>query len=282
MTQPTAPSEGDNSLLILGTAATALALIAIESRVRQDVEDTINDALTVFAALLVAALATPTALIISGLAFMARADIHAALTKLTKVTREQVAATVQSGYAAAAAVAQQKAIRDLGSSTYTVPGTLPPLGDNIDRLDDDVDVMFGHAQADIQNSIITAYDTSTDPITRARNIRDAVHTAGGRLTQRALAAATTAVHTGAYDAQEAIYRDFQLHTGLPGLMKRWTVTSADPCGMCEALDGTLVGLSGEFDHQATTDDRDLRRVWRNLQGPPRHPNCRCTIELVQT
>jgi hypothetical protein len=65
-------------------------------------------------------------------------------------------------------------------------------------------------------------------------------------------------------------------------MKRWIVTSNDPCGMCEALDGTMVGVNGEFDHNATTSEKDYRRVWRNLLGPPRHPNCRCRLELVVT
>jgi hypothetical protein len=75
---------------------------------------------------------------------------------------------------------------------------------------------------------------------------------------------------------------YQRDTGIPGLMKRWRTTSTQPCGMCEALDGTMVGINGEFDHQATTDPRDLRPVWRNLAGPPRHPNCRCRLELVHT
>jgi hypothetical protein len=279
VTQPEPPP--DHTAEILATVAATYALVAIEARVREEIEDSIAIAATALIAIVVAAIATPGVLIASGLQLIARHDVNTAIGRLSDKTRDHVAASVHSGYAAAAQIALQKATRDLAEYDYTAPNTLPELGDNIDRLLDDIDTMFGHAHTDFQNSITTAYDSKTDLIARAAAIRETIDQAAARLNQRALATATTAVHTGAFDAQQAIYNEFQTHTGRTGLLKRWRVTSRTPCGMCDALDGTTVGINAEFDHDATTDDRDTRPVWRNLQGPPRHPNCRCHIELVQ-
>lgn len=52
--------------------------------------------------------------------------------------------------------------------------------------------------------------------------------------------------------------------------KEWSA-DASACDFCAALDGTVVGLDELFDH-----DGDL------IDGPPAHPNCRCSILPVLT
>lgn len=279
MTEPV--GQQDDTGTVIAAAAVGLALIALESRVRQEVEDDTQAAFSGIAAAGLVAAAAPPGTVLTGLALISLASFHTTLTGMLGAARRNVADDISAGYSAAAQLALVRARSDLAGYGYTVAGTLPELGSNIDRILSDVDTMFGHAQSDVQNRMAAAWDAST-PGTRHTALLDAADGSAARLQQRAQAAATTAVHQGSSDAQQAIYNQFQNDTGTPGLMKRWRTTSTTPCGMCDALNGTLVGVNGEFDHHATTVDKDLRRVWRNLLGPPRHPNCRCQIELVRT
>lgn len=285
MSQPQPPpqdGQGD-AATIVAAAAIALALIAVENQVRQDVHDAIDDALVTFAALLVVALALPGGAFATGTELMADKRVHAGLTQSLKTAQTKVAAAVVSGYAAGVQVALAKVTADLKDQGYDVPQSLP-TGTTADTLTQDVATMFGHAQTDIANRVATAYDgVQGDNAPNARLLvsKQAVTNAGNALQQRAAAAAGTAVQQGSSDAQQTVYTDYE--NTFPGhLMKRWVTTSSNPCGMCDALNGTLMPISAEFDHNATTVDKDLRPVWGNLLGPPRHPNCRCQLELVTT
>lgn len=282
MTQPsTPPPPQDGHSGAIAAAAVGLALLAVESNARQDVEDDIALALATFAIVLAASLSAPGVIIATGVQLMSRPQVHDALTHTIATTREKVAARVHSGYAAAAQLALTKATADLAPG-YRVPQTLPELDPTIDQILADIDTMFGHAQTDIQNTAIHAFDSVQGPdvdAARRAALHQGVNQARKRLAQRATAAASVAVTSGAADAQQAIFAQYQNSSG-GRLGKRWTVTSTTPCGMCEALDGTVVALDTEFDHNATTIDADLRPAWRNLLGPPRHPHCRCQLEIV--
>jgi hypothetical protein len=285
VTQPADTGNGDtggDTGKVIAAAAVALALIAVERQVRDQVHDDIAAAFKTLAAAAVIAASTAPATILTGLALLALPAFHAALIAAITRAREDTATGVHAAYVAAAQVAQSKVTADLAHDGYSVPAELPELGDNIDRILADVDTMFGHAQTDVQNTLHTAYDAATTPEARTVAVNQAVTDAEARLQQRAAAAASTATHKGSTDAEQAIFNEYQNSTGTPGLMKRWRTTSNDPCGMCDALNGTMVGVNAEFDHNATTVDKDLRTVWRTLAGPPRHPNCRCQLELVKT
>jgi hypothetical protein len=278
----TQPADTGGSGQIIAAAAVGLALITLEQQVRQQVHDSIADAFTTLAAAAVVAASTAPGTVLTGLALLSLPAFHAALVAAVTRAREDTAASVHAAYAAAAQIALTKVTADLAHDDYTVPGVLPELGDTIDRILADVDTMFGHAQTDVQNTLHAAYDKASTSEARTVAVDQAVHDAEARLQQRAAAAASTATHKGSTDAEQAIYNEYQNSTGTPGLMKRWRTTSNNPCGMCDALNGTMVGVNAEFDHNATTVDKDLRPVWRNLLGPPRHPNCRCQLELVKT
>lgn len=285
MTQPQqSPQQPDqgNAATIVGAAAIALALISVENQIRQEVHDAIDDALVAFAALLVVALAVPGGVFATGTELMADKRVHAGLVKYLNTAQVKVTAAVAAGYAAGAQVALAKLTADLKDQGYDVPADMPPLGTMSDTLTADVATMFGHAQTDIANRVAQAYDgVQGDNAPNARLVvtKQAVTKAGGVLQQRAAAAAGTSVQQGSGDAQQAIFTAYE--NTYPGhLMKQWVVTSHNPCGMCEALNGTMVAISAEFDYEATTVDKDLRPVWHNLLAPPRHPNCRCQLQLV--
>lgn len=279
---PTTPPQQSHTGAIIAVAAVGLALVAVEARVRHQVEDDITTALAAFTVLLLAVLATPGVVIATGVQLMADPTVHAGLVKTITATKASVTASIETGYAAAAQVAHTKATADLAHDDYQVPTDLPPVDPSIDQIVQDLDAMFGHAQTDITNTVIAGFDgvqgSDADPARRLVAGK-AVEQATARLQQRAAAAAGTAVNQGASDTQQGIYTQYQNSTGRV-LGKRWVTTSATPCGMCEELNGSIVVVSAEFDHQATTNDKDLRPVWRTLYGPPRHPNCRCQLELV--
>lgn len=282
MTQPAAPAPASNGQVI-AAAAIALALIAVEQQLRQAVQQDLETAFdAIAAAALITAAAAP-GTVLTGLALLSLPAFHNTLTSALDKARHDIADTVETAYVTGAQIAKTKVAADLADLGYTVPTGLPELPDTTGSILRDVDAMLGYAQTDLQNNIRLAFDgISGDDPTAARliAIRQAIENARLRYTQRTQAAATTALYRGSTDAQEAIFSEYQNTTGHAGLLKRWRTTSTDPCGMCKALNGTTVGINAEFDHQATTNAKDYRRVWRNLSGPPRHPNCRCQLELV--
>lgn len=284
--EPAQRQEPSSTGTVIAAAAIGLALVAVEARVRQQVEEAIAEAIAAiaaaFAAALAAVLASPAALFATGFELLSDPTVNTAVRSNIDRARERVAARIAAGYAAGGQVALARARRSLGDD---VPAELPELDTTADQLGRDIDTMFRHAEADLSNTVRVAYDgVQGDDAPRVRTIvtRQALADAAARLQQRAGAAAGTAVNQGASDAQQAIWRAYQNRTGVLGLRKRWVVTAADPCGMCAALHGTVVAVDAEFDHAATDDDRDWRPVWRNLLGPPRHPNCRCQLELVRS
>lgn len=64
------------------------------------------------------------------------------------------------------------------------------------------------------------------------------------------------------------------------LQKVWLANFVNntPCPTCQALHGTSVGLREDFKVLAS----DTAKVYLNLQGPPRHPRCRCYLCILVT
>lgn len=286
MTQPV-PADTGGGGQILATAAVALALIALEQQASAAIEDAVTAAFTTIAAAAVVAASTAPATVVTGVALLSLASFHTTLVRSVDKARNDILGTVEVAYSSAAQIAQTKLTADFARLGYQVPNVLPELDATTDAIFRDLDTALGYVQTEIQNRIRVAYDgiqglNEDIRAVRVIAVRQAVLSALPGLRQRVQAALTTAIQRGSTDASQAIYTEYQNTTGHPGLMKEWRTTSTDPCGMCEALHGNRVGITAEFDHNATTSDKDYRRVWRNLSGPPRHPHCRCQLVLVQT
>lgn len=282
MSQPQQPTDDGGSGNLIAAAAIGLALVAIESKTREQVQDAIDTAFTTIAAVAVTTASTAPATVVTGIALLSLATMHTAITSNLAQAQQQVRAAVTAGYTAAANTTFAKLTAELGDGA---PTTLPHLGDNLQRLLSDADTMLGHAQTDLQNSIAGAFDGIHGPNPTAARIvaiGQAVKDSQARFNQRAGAIAGVAVQVAETDVEQVVFNHYQTETGIPGLMKRWVVTSSNPCAMCRELNGTMVGVNAQFDMNAGSNTKDYRRVWRNLLGPPRHPNCRCQLELVQT
>lgn len=284
MSQPQQTAQPPSSSgPIVASAAIGLALVAVEARVQQQIEDDVQQALETIASLLIIAMAV--GVVVTGTELLSRRDVHSGSVRAWDSARASTRSVVQAGYDAGGQVALAKARRDMKAVGHEVPPELPQLGGAIDQILADIDSAYGHAQTDLQNTVRDAFDGVQGPdadAARKLTVRKAVEQAGARLAQRLRAAGATAVYQGSSDAQNAIYDNFVKTNPYIRVRKVWRATASDPCAMCEALDGTSVDVGMQFDHEAGSDSRDWRPVWRDLLGPPRHPHCRCQLELVAT
>lgn len=262
--------------------ALALALLALEVRARAAIVEQIEKARTAYAGYLAAVIADGQAT--NGNALNSRNDLHQALTMLLGAAQRNIDDTITSAYNAAVQLGRTDVVAELASLGHDVPDTSTAnLGATLTALLLDVSNAFGNAQTDIQNGVRQAFDgvTAANP-TPARQlaVAAALERVGVRLRMRITASTTTAVHQGASDAKIAVFRAYATIHGYADVRKQWKVTSNDPCTMCQALNGSIVALDAEFDRTANLGGSKLRPVYLDLLAPPRHPNCRCQIELV--
>lgn len=87
--------------------------------------------------------------------------------------------------------------------------------------------------------------------------------------------ATTRGYTDGLIEAHAELEDFGFR-----LVKVWMANFVNntPCRYCRALHGTQVGLRETFKAQVSGGTR--LAVYRDLQGPPRHPQCKCYIVIL--
>jgi len=68
----------------------------------------------------------------------------------------------------------------------------------------------------------------------------------------------------------------------PSTRKVWVANflNNNPCDMCWALHGVSLPIGQSFDPYATFGRRVVR-TYRDLIGPPRHPNCQCRLVVTR-
>jgi hypothetical protein len=265
-------------------SADSAILLRIENRVRTQTRKRLTDITNHYGAVLGAHLRTTTA--ISGTEVLSNPDMHRALTTILDGAQASIENTVRAAYQAGGAAARRSARTDLAQYRYTVPEKTNDDGDYLIAILASVSLAFAVALTDIQDSVRAAYDAITGPAAAATRIlatHAAIDRAIRRLGVRVVAGAVVAVHRGYTDTQNTIYRTYNDAHPSVKLNKQWRTTSTHPCPACKALDGATVAIDAEFDRTATTDpDHRPPPVFRNLLGPPRHPNCRCRLIYVAT
>lgn len=80
---------------------------------------------------------------------------------------------------------------------------------------------------------------------------------------RALTIARTETMKAANEGQQQLWEQAREEGLLSATAQKVWIT-ADPCPICEPLEGEVVGLDEDF----------------SIEGPPAHPNCMCTVGLV--
>ncbi len=204
---------------------------------------------------------------------------HQEMEKLAKATYQASMRLARSGLVAV--------YRDMG---YEAPAVdLWPSG-YLDAVLADVDRAFDQAKTNILGLASAAYNGVHAPASyhqtpggvtnvpkelgrlRARAVAGAIDKALQVLNASVLASVSVLVTRAQGAIREDSFTQFAAQHPMLRLGKKWTTTSGDPCDMCLALEGTILPLNGEFSHTATVG-RPAIRVYRDLQSPPRHPNC---------
>lgn len=259
-------------------SAAATALLALEQQVQAKIAAqvaTISSHLSAYLGSVTRAGTHPTAT-----DMLSRPDVHSAITAVLEGARTKISEVIEGGFTAAASLGRLTTAAELHGLGYRPPLQAPASSGYVESVIADVTRAFHTALPDIQNQVRAAYDGVTGdaaPAARVLTVNQAITGAVTRLSGRLVAAGTVAVNRGYTDAQLSLYSDYATtHTGT--VAKRWKVTSANPCAACAALDGSTVIISQPFDHTATVDPLAANPgVYRDLQGPPRHPNCRCRL-----
>lgn len=114
-----------------------------------------------------------------------------------------------------------------------------------------------------------------------RNLRDYKVSDRGEVARRRAVlriqhSAGVGAERGYTDAVVAAYKELD---GYGYVVRKIWLNSEDslPCAECLALHGTQVGVDEDF--PVVTEKA---HVYINLQGPPRHPNCRCRVCVIIT
>ena len=253
------------------TVSTKL-LATIEAKVRASIDAQLRELTSTYMVAYQTAVAdTPRA---AGVQITSRADLNTAMTAALTEAQTAVEAHVRAGWLAASALALHD---DAG--TYTTDVRALTETAFLKSVLDDIGKAFAVAALVIVAMVRDSHDRSTDIVpgsARLALIRQTVDGAVRRLTVSTNAAISVAVYRGYTDMQLAMHAEFG-ETYL-GWKKRWLTTSAEPCPACVALDGTTVGVDEAFDADATSDPTFIPpRVYQDLLGPPRHPNCKCRI-----
>jgi hypothetical protein len=223
---------------------------------------------------------------LTGAELVSREEVYNNLTSLLSANRARVEATITAAYTAAANAGRNRAAEEQGER-HNPP---PPARSSayLTAVIATVAAAFAAALLDLADSVRAAYDAVTGTSTAVAAARvlatyAAVDRAVRRLRVRIRSAAAVAVHRGYTDAQADAWRSYAQALPSVQIRKQWRTTSANPCPSCRALDGTTLTLDAAFDPAAGESETVKRLpVFRDLQGPPRHPNCRCRLVYLPT
>ncbi len=264
--------------------ADSAALLTIEQRIRAQVSNKLSQAFAAISAYIAATVREDSTL--TGHELLSRPDVHGAIVTAVTGAGDQIETAVRAGYLAAAKSARITITRELAEHGYQVPEEDPDESAFLTAVIAGLTAAFAAALLEIQETVRAAYDgiagTAAAPA-RILAVYEAVNRALRRLSVRVNAATTVAVNRGFTEAQHNIYTAYQQAHPSIRVTKRWQTTSDDPCPACKALNGTVLPLDAEFDPTASTASNwRPPKVYRDLLGPPRHPNCRCRLVYEPT
>jgi hypothetical protein len=199
-------------------------------------------------------------------------ELNQELQQTLGTAQTRVTSSIRAGWIAAAALA----LKD--SQAQDKAAGAP--GDFLDAVLSDVANAFAVAGLAIIAAARDTHDEGRDltPTARLLLVRKAVEDAVRRLSVSTGSAAAVTVRRAYHDTQIQVAATS--NTDQLTWVKKWRVNSLNPCPACAALHGTIIGISEDFDGKASTDSTfKVPAVYHNLAGPPRHPNCKCSIDI---
>lgn len=230
-------------------------------------------------------------------AVLHRPDVLQALDTELHDTHVKLASLATASYQASMRLARSKLEQEYAHLGYEPPAVeLWPSG-YLTGVLADLDRAMDDAKTDILNLASAAYRGVSTPASyhqrpggvanvtrelgrlRALAVAAAVNVAMQRLDLRVRGVMSVLVTKGQSEIQLDSYEQFGREHPTLRLGKQWQTTSDHPCDMCQALEGTVIGLDQQFSHTATIGRKPIA-VFRDLYGPPRHPQCQCELVLV--
>lgn len=171
-----------------------------------------------------------------------------------QTVRHQLEAVIRSAYRSSGAVATEHTVQQ-----SEIPGWRPA---NRFFSSDYLASML----SDVRSNLRTYKASDKTDKDRRRAVLNIQHSAG------------VAAQRGYTDALISSYSELNVDFGYE-LRKFWMANfvNNDPCDYCRALHGTEVGLHDEFPYPKHSKST---KVYQNLQGPPRHPRCRCYLAII--
>lgn len=162
--------------------------------------------------------------------------------------RHRLEGAVREAYRSAAKIANS-----LARTEANISGWKPGLVQNSDYLDKLI--------TDVRRNLRNYKKTDKEGKARRRAVLRIQHSAGAA-SQRGYTDAILEAYIDLADNHDKV------------IQKVWVANFAGniPCATCQSLNGTIIGLEEEFSIPVRSGN-----VYVNLQGPPRHPRCRCYI-----
>lgn len=202
--------------------------------------------------------------------------------------QEKVRKEVEDAYNAGALLGGEYAQEEANLLGLKVPpvetlnkSMLSALLKDVDRQMDDLEIRFHEiASAAFSERDLIRADKLRTRDDRAKfadkvgaRLARHVTTATVGISSRAKKSTTTAVQRGMTDAHINSYAKSK-QEGKIKWMKMWVATYVNntPCAECTKLHGTAVAIDSEFPKGTTP-------IYKDLQGPPRHVNCKCILVL---
>lgn len=224
---------------------------------------------------------------------LTRVDVVTTINTAITTARTQIESELRAGHSAAALLGDQisrKEFAALGEALPTpdrAPSTayLASILNDVQRMTHEFAEDLGSRMAEIFVATKAPPNSSNAHYAlgqaRAARIPDVVERVTRRLAARARASASVLPIRTIAETQLGYYQAFSgQHPGMR-LAKRWQTTSVKPCPACVALNGITIPLHVEFPRfLSAASGFTLPKVYFDLQGPPRHPQCRCKLLLV--
>lgn len=217
-----------------------------------------------------------------------REDITEALQAVFDQAQQSSRQAIKAAFVSASALGQQAIQSDL-SKLGVSAGTPEPLDmAYLNHVLEDLDRNIVAAAEQVVQATIAAWDqplpasyheggTSTNPLrdqskNRAAAVAKALDKIRADAQLRTELGASVVAQRSFSDAQEASLKSALAVNPGAHLRKIWLAQfkGNNPCPSCAELHGTIVEVGEEFPHGSFN-----LPVYRDLMGPPRHPNCRC-------
>lgn len=206
---------------------------------------------------------------------LAAMPVHSMVRSALSPYQEQARESVRQAFAAGRSLGLQAVVDEM--SLLGVEYEYQSISaDALTAALRDLDASFRKVERDLERSILRIWN-DPGPVSQARRLRlisQEISTAAQAMSKRAALSAQYVTNRAYTDAQTSVRTDAPVR-------KMWVANFAagPPCLTCSALHGATVALNEEFSHTQSFATNPPR-VYQDLQGPPRHPNCRCRVVLV--